>query len=406
MTALGVDGLPLAERVVFRRRNKGLVVEVKPEKLRAAPGEEVRLAVSTRSAGGRPVAAELAVAVVDDAVVAHADDRSADLVAQVLLLPVVGAPLERAGRYLVEGAAGGEALDLLMGTAGYRRFGWLGAGYADDADGDGIGGVIDACPGEPEVVDGVADDDGCPDAPRVWSRRRALPAPRGPARGGAEASRVVVVDAQIRVVETVVFGKGRASIERGSLPLLDEIALVLRAHPEVRRVRVEGHSDDGVSSKRAQALSLARAEAVRKALIQRGVEAGRLVAVGQGASMPRVAPGDGAGQAANRRVELHIVERAGPGELVPARVFPPPPVASGARSDFRETVGWFPLVRTDGQGRASVAVRLSDALTGFRVVAQGVGKGAVGRGEAVVSTARPLGKLRITGGTVSRVSAP
>ena len=390
VTVLGVDGLPLAERVVFRRRNRGLSVEVKPDRVRAAPRDEVRLGITTRSAAGRPVAADVAVAVVDDAVLAHADDRSADLVAQVLLLPVVGAPIDRPGRYLAVGAAGGEALDLLMGTAGYRRFGWLGAGYAEDGDGDGIGGVIDACPGEPEVFNGAADEDGCPDGPRRWSRRRSLPVGRSALP--VVPARVVVVESQIRVVESVRFMPGRAVIEKQSLPLIEQMAVVIREHPELRLIRIEGHTDERGSVKQNQVLSQARAEAVRKALVARGVEAGRLEAVGLGASRPRAVPGDEAGQAMNRRVELHIVERGEVGGgLVPVRVFPPPPAPSGdVRSDFRETVAWVPQVRTDGQGRASVTVRLSDALTGFRAVVQGVGRGSVGQGEALVSTVRPL----------------
>ena len=76
--------------------------------------------------------------VVDDAALAHADDQSPDVVAQMLLMPVVRGHLERAGRYLARGADAGEALDLLMGTAGYRRFEWLFPVMAPDEDRDGI----------------------------------------------------------------------------------------------------------------------------------------------------------------------------------------------------------------------------------------------------------------------------
>jgi outer membrane protein OmpA-like peptidoglycan-associated protein len=72
-------------------------------------------------------------------------------------------------------------------------------------------------------------------------------------------------------------------------------------------LRVEGHTDitggDGIN----ESLSRRRAEAVRAALIQRGVAPSRIIAAGYGSAQPL---GDNAtedGRAMNRRIEIRIL---------------------------------------------------------------------------------------------------
>ncbi len=77
----------------------------------------------------------------------------------------------------------------------------------------------------------------------------------------------------------------------------------------------------------------------------------------------------------------------------PVRVFPrPDPRADvgGPRTDFRDTVHWEPAVLTDAEGRAEVRFHLSDAVTTFRVTAEGAGAGAVGHAEATLSSVLPV----------------
>lgn len=76
-----------------------------------------------------------------------------------------------------------------------------------------------------------------------------------------------------------------ATLKPGAYTELDRVANVLRDYPQTM-VEIQGHTDSSGSEAYNQALSERRANAVRNALIQRGVEAERLRAVGFGESQP------------------------------------------------------------------------------------------------------------------------
>jgi hypothetical protein len=82
-----------------------------------------------------------------------------------------------------------------------------------------------------------------------------------------------------------------------------------------------------------------------------------------------------------------------PEAWAPIRVFPAPtyqPGFAGTRNDFRETIAWQPSVQTDKDGKATVSFYLSDAVTSFRVVTEGVGAGAAGRDETILKSSLPF----------------
>ncbi|MCA9543340.1 MAG: hypothetical protein KC613_03090, partial [Myxococcales bacterium] len=79
--------------------------------------------------------------------------------------------------------------------------------------------------------------------------------------------------------------------------------------------------------------------------------------------------------------------------LAPVRVFPAPVYRGdevGPRTDFRQTIHWAPTVRTGKDGGATVTFYLSDAVTSFRVFAEGMGGGQIGRAEQVIASALPF----------------
>ncbi len=212
-----------------------------------------------------------------------------------------------------------------------------------DTDGDGLTDDVDACPAEAEDRDGFEDENGCPDpdndgdgvldtADRCVSEPGVVaeqgcpvrdrdsdtvadPAdncPDEPGRvefqGCREAQRVTITEGSLRIIEEVFFKTNAADILPRSFPLLENVAAVLRAHPEITRVLVEGHTDARGRRERNITLSQRRAESVVRFLVDRGrVEASRLEAHGYGPDRPRVQNASTAAEhAQNRRVEFNI----------------------------------------------------------------------------------------------------
>jgi outer membrane protein OmpA-like peptidoglycan-associated protein len=102
----------------------------------------------------------------------------------------------------------------------------------------------------------------------------------------------------------VHFETGSARIEKRSHELLDQIATMVKDHPEVGRIRVEGYTDNVGAPSINLDLSRDRADSVRAALIERGVPHDRLRTQGYGESHPVAPNGTRAGRAKNRRVEF------------------------------------------------------------------------------------------------------
>lgn len=103
------------------------------------------------------------------------------------------------------------------------------------------------------------------------------------------------------------FDFGSAVLRAESAPVLDRIMVFLKAQPG-ERLAIEGHTDAVGNDAANLALSEARANAVRDALIQRGAAKDRLAARGFGATQPVAGNDNDAGRAANRRVALRRLD--------------------------------------------------------------------------------------------------
>jgi outer membrane protein OmpA-like peptidoglycan-associated protein len=157
----------------------------------------------------------------------------------------------------------------------------------DDDDSDGIADSEDHCPNAKETINGYKDDDGCPD--------------EGPAR-------VIVEKGRIRILENVHFKTGSSELDPKSDSILNQVALTMKANRQIKRVRVEGHTDETGTRERNLTLSKERAESVRGYLIRRGVKPERLSSEGYGETRPLAKGNDPESLAKNRRVEF-IVEQ-------------------------------------------------------------------------------------------------
>ncbi len=222
-----------------------------------------------------------------------------------------------------------------------------------DRDGDGILDPNDACPDEPEDRDGFQDEDGCPDPDNdqdtVLDVVDACPLQPGPpANNGCPAldrdgdgitddvdqcpdvpgpaptgcpKRVLVVktDDKIEIKQQIQFETNKATIKgRVSFEILDQVAAVMKSNPGIKVV-IEGHTDSVGPADYNLRLSDDRAHSVREALVERGVDGGRMEAIGYGESKPIASNRTKKGKQANRRVEFNIVQaNAPPPEAPPA----------------------------------------------------------------------------------------
>ncbi len=182
-----------------------------------------------------------------------------------------------------------------------------------DRDGDGIPDAQDRCPTEP----GPAANHGCPDTDRdkdgVVDRLDACPDLPGPRenRGCPVKGPAKLEGDRIELGEVVYFDTAKDTIQRRSDALLDSVATIVKAHPEIGKLRVEGHTDAQGARAYNVKLSQRRAAAVVKALVKRGVPAERLVAQGFGPDQPVADNATAEGRAKNRRVEVRVVDSKG-----------------------------------------------------------------------------------------------
>jgi outer membrane protein OmpA-like peptidoglycan-associated protein len=101
---------------------------------------------------------------------------------------------------------------------------------------------------------------------------------------------------------------------RESDPLLTAVGTILKDHPELTKVRVEGHTDNKGAAAMNKNLSERRAASVVKWLTTFGVDKKRLVAKGFGLEKPIDSNETEEGRTNNRRVEFHIEPTAPPAE--------------------------------------------------------------------------------------------
>ena len=224
-----------------------------------------------------------------------------------------------------------------------------------DRDGDGIPDSIDRCPDQPEDFDGFQDDDGCPDydndndgvpdsedrcpntpgpasnagcpvldgdgipdnldsdkdgVPDTLDRCPNTPGPAENAGCPVEYKRVVVTQERIEIKQQIRFKPGSGRITGAeSFATLKDVARALRDNPQIKKLRIEGHTDSVGSDAANMKLSQLRAKAVNAQLVKNGVEPGRLEAVGYGKTQPLASNATSAGRAQNRRTEFKIIDR-------------------------------------------------------------------------------------------------
>ena len=206
----------------------------------------------------------------------------------------------------------------------------------DDFDKDGIPNGKDKCPHEPEDFDGYQDHDGCPDpdndndkicdpwVAKTGQQKKYAHICKGSDKcpnqpetyngfqddDGCPDQVVRLTKDKIEIGLHVQFEIRSAKLKAASSPLLAKIAKIIKDHPELLLIQIEGHTDRQGGRAYNKRLSQRRAESVRKHLIAtHKISPKRLKARGFGPDKP-IAKGFGPEVwAKNRRVEFSILTR-------------------------------------------------------------------------------------------------
>jgi outer membrane protein OmpA-like peptidoglycan-associated protein len=157
-----------------------------------------------------------------------------------------------------------------------------------DRDADGVPDDVDRCPDEPETKNGKDDEDGCPE----------------------KEAEVFIEREKIVITDKIFFEFGKSRILPQSDPLLKNVAELLAKFPEVKRIRIEGHTDDVGGDDVNLELSQKRAESVRDARVKTAGGPDRLETKGYGKSKPLEPGVTDAARERNRRVEFVILDQA------------------------------------------------------------------------------------------------
>jgi outer membrane protein OmpA-like peptidoglycan-associated protein len=150
-----------------------------------------------------------------------------------------------------------------------------------DTDNDGFLDPDDDCVFEPETKNDYKDGDGCPDE---------LPPE---------------VEVFQGTIEGIEFDTKKDTIRPVSRPVLDKAVEVLKKFTDIR-VNIVGHTDDVGVPEFNLDLSRRRAEAVKKYLVDHGVDASRVTTEGRGMNEPRVPNDSDANRAKNRRIQFEV----------------------------------------------------------------------------------------------------
>lgn len=124
-TLFDSKGIERAERLAFVNKHQQLNISIKTNKEKYQPREKVRMTIKVTDERGMPMPANLSVAVVDDQLLAFADDKSSNILSWMLMEADIRGKVEDPNFYFdPKEEKADQALDYLLMTAGWRRFVW------------------------------------------------------------------------------------------------------------------------------------------------------------------------------------------------------------------------------------------------------------------------------------------
>ena len=136
-----------------------------------------------------------------------------------------------------------------------------------------------------ERINGLDDEDGCPD----------------------EVPQVRLEIAKPIVLKGVYFLTGSAKLDPNSEDILDNVVETLKANMHIE-IEIRGHTDNTGGAARNRQLSLERAESVKAYLVSKGINQNRIITKGFGPYQPLMSNDTPENRARNRRIEFYRIK--------------------------------------------------------------------------------------------------
>jgi len=361
------NGKPLAERLIFRQPERKLNIRVSADSDRYTPGGVAKIEVETTDEKGRPISALVGLTVSDDSVVEMLEKREQppELRTMVFLEHEVK-DLADSHIYLdAANDASPRALDLLLGTQGWRRFAFVKPQEFSKLEGDLAWQVL------------------------------AMAAPPQPQRGAG-----ALFAARFRFKREL----GERFAAEDENELLDEEARAPEADKAVRdQGKLGDKPSDGDAKKKdaeldlgaenlgqlAQQLNRQQADAPADAAKPAELEAKLAKLADLRFDKRRRIGGFGGGGFGNFGGRLMQSN-----DFVAVRVYAHavrPNRQPNDRKDFAETLYWNAGVKTDETGKAVAKFSLSDSVTSFRVSADAFSsEGVIGGSSIKIDSVKPF----------------
>jgi hypothetical protein len=447
ITLFDSKGIARSERLAFVNKNKQLNITLETDKDKYLPREKVHMTINVKDDRGMPMPANLSLAVVNDQLLSFADDKSGNLLSQLLLEQDLSAKVEEPAFYFnPKEEKADQALDYLLMTAGWRRFTW--EKVMSDNPSTPVwsgekaivaGTILDATTGKVLVNAKIKINQGAEyltDANGKFIFNKldlSSPVNLTYSADGHVAQSLNVAEYNQNLV---MYLYDKSYSNRYDYPASGEasgmapMALGAGAPPMVEQEAMRDDLDKSKEEKVVNHLNRRKERAFAPKLMDKENNNEAFAQINEKGKKEDISKDEQkkveehheGGRAADRRLAAFMDQDEVRKNLLPpagivyyrSRQFPAPVYDKTAdvetRTDFRNTIYWNPNVSVDRSGRKTVEFYTSDDITSFRTTVEGLATdGMPGRAEKNFFTQLPFAmtaKVPVEVATEDRVSIP
>jgi len=366
------DGMPLAERLIFRQPARTINVNITADQSQYVPGGRARVTFETTDAQGQPVDAVVGVTVTDDSVLEMIERREqAPRLPVMVLLEGEVKELADAHVYLdADDPLAPLAVDLLLGTQGWRRFAFVEATAEQFLQEHGDAGRRVLALGLLTMRE----------RRNVWRRRGGAEDLFGGMMEGMEMDGGMPVDEEEPAAPQFAPG---APVDAPPAAAPERAAPIPEPAEPPPAAAAPAPADDAFKDEDEEMSAAERPAPAREQPAQEFKKrAGLAQALGR--------------NAAGADLALLEAEESVPirNDFVAVRIYAHHVRSGrqpGERIDFTETLAWHAGMRTGPEGKVSIEFGLNDSVTSFRVFADAFGHdGALGSNSMQIESVEPF----------------